>query len=155
MPIVFELSSIRLAQASSPASRGRAETQPDFSAFEYSLSGKWLELLKEMAPSLTRVAVLRDTALAAGIGQFAAIQAMAPPSSGVELTTIDGRDPGEIERAITAFAAARNGGLIVTASQSAVIHRNLIISLALRFGLPNIYTLPILSREWGPRLVRA
>ena len=110
-----------------------------FLSFEYSLSGKWLELLKEMAPDLTRVAVLRDTALAAGIGQFAAIQAMAPPSSGVELTTIDGRDPGEIERAITAFAAARNGGLIVTASQSAVIHRNLIISLALRFGLPNIY----------------
>ena len=110
-----------------------------FLSFEYSLSGKWLELLKEMAPHLTRVAVLRDTALAAGIGQFAAIQAMAPPSSGVELTTIDGRDPGEIERAITAFAAARNGGLIVTAGQSAVIHRNLIISLALRYGLPNIY----------------
>ena len=110
-----------------------------FSAFEYSLSGKWLELLKEIAPNLTRVAVLRDPALAAGIGQFAAIQAMAPPSSGVELTTIDVRDPGEIERAITAFAAERNGGLIVTASQSAVIHRNLIISLALRYGLPNIY----------------
>ena len=110
-----------------------------FLSFEYSLSGKWLELLKEIAPHLTRVAVLRDPALAAGIGQFAAIQAMAPPSSGVELTTIDVRDPGEIERAITAFAAARNGGLIVTASQSAVIHRNLIISLALRYGLPNIY----------------
>ena len=86
-----------------------------------------------------RVAVLHDPALAAGIGQFAAIQAMAPPSSGVELTTIDVRDPGEIERAITAFAAARNGGLIVTASQPSVIHRNLIISLALRYGLPNIY----------------
>ena len=109
-----------------------------FSAFEYSLSGKWLELLKEIAPNLMRVAVLRDPALA-GIGQFAAIQAMAPPSSGVELTTIDVRDPGEIERAITAFAAARNGGLIVTSSQPAVIHRNLIISLALRYGLPNIY----------------
>ena len=106
-----------------------------FSAFEYSLSGKWLELLKEIAPNLMRVAVLRDRALAAGIGQFAAIQAMAPPSSGVELTTIDARDPGEIERAITAFAAARNGGLIVTSSQPAVIHRNLIISLALRYGL--------------------
>jgi putative tryptophan/tyrosine transport system substrate-binding protein len=110
-----------------------------FLSFEYSLSGKWLELLKEIAPHLTRVAVLRDPALAAGIGQFAAIQAMAPPSSGVELTTIDVRDPGEIERAITAFAAARNGGLIVTSSQPAVIHRNLIISLALRYGLPNIY----------------
>ena len=83
--------------------------------------------------------MLRDPATAAGIGQFAAIQAMAPPSFGVELTTIDVRDPGEIERAITAFAAARNGGLIVTSSQPAVIHRNLIISLALRYGLPNIY----------------
>jgi putative ABC transport system substrate-binding protein len=110
-----------------------------FLSFEYSLSGKWLELLKEIAPHLTRVAVLHDPALAAGIGQFAAIQAMAPSSSGVELTTIDVRDPGEIERAITAFAAARNGGLIVTASQPSVIHRNLIISLALRYGLPNIY----------------
>jgi len=110
-----------------------------FSAFEYSLSGKWLELLKDIAPHLTRVAVLRDPALAAGIGQFAAIQAMAPPSSGVELTTIDPRDPGEIERAITAFARERNGGLIVTASPSSVTHRILIISLALRYGLPNIY----------------
>ena len=110
-----------------------------FLSFEYSLSGKWLELLKEIAPDLRRIAVLRDPALAAGMGQFAAIQAMAPPSSGVKLTTMDVRDPGEIERAITAFAAARNGGLIVTASPSAVIHRNLIISLALRYGLPNIY----------------
>ena len=110
-----------------------------FSAFEYSLSGKWLELLKEIAPNLTRVAVLRDPALASGIGQFAAIQAMAPPSSGVELTTIDVRDPAEIERAIIAFARERNGGLIVTASQSSVTHRILIISLALRYGLPNIY----------------
>ena len=110
-----------------------------FSAYEYSLSGKWLELLKEIAPNLTRVAVLRDPALAAGIRQFAAIEAMAPPSSGVELTTIDVRDPAEIERAITAFARERNGGLIVTASPSTVTHRNLIISLALRYGLPNIY----------------
>ncbi len=110
-----------------------------FLSFEYSLSGKWLELLKEIAPHLTRVAVLRDPALASGIGQFAAIQAMAPPSSGVELTTIDVRDPGEIERAITAFARERKGGLIVTASQSSVTHRKLINSLALRYGLPNIY----------------
>ena len=110
-----------------------------FSAFEYSLSGKWLELLKEIAPNLTRVAVLRDPTVAAGIGQFAAIEAMAPPSSGVELTTIDVRDPAEIERAIIAFARERNGGLIVTASQSSVTHRILIISLALRYGLPNIY----------------
>ena len=110
-----------------------------FSAFEYSISGKWLELLKEIAPTLTRAAVLRDPALSAGIGQFAAIQALAPPSFGVELTTIDVRDPGEIERAITAFARERNGGLIVTASQSAVTHRNLIISLATRYRLPNVF----------------
>jgi putative ABC transport system substrate-binding protein len=109
-----------------------------FSAFEYSLSGKWLELLKEMAPS-TRAAILRDPALAAGIGQFAAIQALAPPSIAVELTPINARDPAEIERGITAFARERNGGLIVTASQSALDYRNLIISLASRHFLPNVY----------------
>jgi putative ABC transport system substrate-binding protein len=110
-----------------------------FSAFEYSLSGKWLELLKQIAPSLTRAAVLRDPALAAGIGQFAAIQAMAPTSFAVELTIIDVRDLGEMERAITAFAGEPNGGLIVTASQSVVTHRDLIISLATRYRLPNVY----------------
>jgi putative tryptophan/tyrosine transport system substrate-binding protein len=110
-----------------------------FSAFEYSLSGKWLELLKEIAPNLTRFAVLRDPSLAAGIGQFAAMQALAPPSLGAELSPIDSRDPSEIERAITAFARERNGGLIVTGSQSSLTHRNLIIALALRYRLPNIY----------------
>jgi putative ABC transport system substrate-binding protein len=110
-----------------------------FSAFEYSLSGKWLELLKELAPNLTRVAVLRDPSLAAGIGQFAAIQALAPPSLGVELTPIDSRDPSEIERAITAFARQPNGGIIVTGSQSAVTHRNLIIALEQQYRLPNVY----------------
>ena len=110
-----------------------------FSAFEYSLSGKWLEVLKEIAPSVIRVAVLRDPALAAGIGQFAAIQALAPASFGGELTPIDVRDPGEIERAIGAFARERNGGLIVTGSQSAVAHRDLIISLATRYRLPNVF----------------
>jgi putative tryptophan/tyrosine transport system substrate-binding protein len=110
-----------------------------FSSFEYSLSGKWLELLKELAPNLTRIAVLRDPTLAAGIGQFAAIQAMTPPSLGVELTTIDERDPSEIERAIIAFAREPNGGLIVTASPSAVIRRDLIISLATRYRLSNVY----------------
>jgi putative tryptophan/tyrosine transport system substrate-binding protein len=110
-----------------------------FSAFEYSLSGKWLELLKEIAPSITRAAILRDPALAAGIGQFAAIQALAPPSIAVELTPINARDPAEIERGITAFARERNGGLIITASQSALDYRNLIISLASRHFLPNVY----------------
>jgi len=110
-----------------------------FLAFEYSLSGKWLELLKEIAPNVTRAAVLRDPALAAGIGQFAAIQAMAPPALGVELTPIDVRDSGEMERTIAAFAGRPNGGLIVTASQSAVAHRDLIISLATRYRLPNVF----------------
>jgi putative tryptophan/tyrosine transport system substrate-binding protein len=110
-----------------------------FSAFEYSLSGKWLELLKEIAPNLTRAAVLRDPSLAAGIGQFAAIQALTPPSFGVELTPIDARDPSEIEHAMAAFAREPNGGLIVTGSQSAATHRKLIISLALQHRLPNVY----------------
>jgi putative tryptophan/tyrosine transport system substrate-binding protein len=110
-----------------------------FSLFEYSLSGKWLELLKEIAPNVTRAAILRDPALAAGIGQFAAIQALAPASFGVELTPIDVRDPGEIERAFAAFARERNGGLIVTASSAARTHRDLIISLATRYRLPNVF----------------
>ena len=109
------------------------------SAFEYSISGKWIELLKEIAPNVTRAAVLRDAALPAGIGQFAAIEALAPPSFGVELSPIDMRDPGEIERAITAFANEPNGGLIVTASPAAVTHRDLIISVATRCRLPNVY----------------
>jgi putative tryptophan/tyrosine transport system substrate-binding protein len=110
-----------------------------FSAFEYSLSGKWLELLKEIAPNLTRFGVLRDPSLAAGIGQFAAMQALAPPSLGAELSPIDSRDPSEIERAINAFAREQNSGVIITGSQSAITHRHLIISLALRHRLPNVY----------------
>ena len=110
-----------------------------FTLFEYSLSGKWLELFKEIAPNLTRIAILRDPAIAAGIGQFAVIQAMAPPSFGVELSPIDERDGGEIERDIAAFARAPNGGLIVTASTGAVTYRELIIMLAARHRLPAVY----------------
>jgi ABC-type uncharacterized transport system substrate-binding protein len=110
-----------------------------FTAFEYSLSGKWLELLKEIAPNLTRIAILRDPALAAGIGQFAAIQAMAPSSFGVELSPIDVRDGGEIERDVATFAREPNGGLIVTGSSSAAVHRELIVMLAARHQLPAIY----------------
>jgi putative tryptophan/tyrosine transport system substrate-binding protein len=111
-----------------------------FSAFEYSLSGKWLELLKEIAPNLRRAAVLRDPSIASGIGQFAVIQAMAPQSFGVELTTIDSRDPDELKRSIARFAREPNSGLIVTGSPSAVIRRHLIISLALQYRLPNVYS---------------
>jgi putative tryptophan/tyrosine transport system substrate-binding protein len=110
-----------------------------FTPFEYSLSGKWLELLKEIAPNLTRVAVVRDPAITAGIGQFAAIQAMAPSSFGVELRPVNVRDAGEIERALTAFAGSPNGGLIVTGSALAVVHRDLIIELAARHRLPAVY----------------
>ena len=109
-----------------------------FTAFEYSISGKWLELLKEITPSLTRVAVLREPSLAAGIGQFAVIQSTAS-SSGVDLSAIDSRDAGEIERALAAFAHEPNGGVIIAASSSAVTHRDLIISLAMRYRLPNVY----------------
>src|SRR4029434_7341441 len=93
-----------------------------FTAFEYGISGKWLELLKEIAPHMTRVAVLRDPALAAVSAQSAAIQSNAS-SSVVELSAIDTRDVGEIERAVVAFARKPNGGLVVTASASALIHR--------------------------------
>jgi putative ABC transport system substrate-binding protein len=107
-----------------------------FTVFEYGMSGKWLELLKEIAPSVRRVAVLRDFAI--GIAQLAAIQAVAP-SFDVELSAIGVRDADEIESALTAFARSPNGGLIVTASNSAVIHRELISTLAARHRLPAIY----------------
>jgi len=109
-----------------------------FVLFEYGMGAKWLELLKEIAPNVTRVAVLRDSAIAAGTGQFGAIQSVAP-SSGVELTPVNVRDPGEIERAISAFASSPNGGLIVTAAPLIVVHRDLIVTLAARHKLPAVY----------------
>jgi ABC-type uncharacterized transport system substrate-binding protein len=109
-----------------------------FTMFEYGLSGKWLELLKQVAPGVTRAAVLRDPTIASGIGQFAAIQAVAP-SLGVELSPIDARDGPEIERAVTAFARSGNSGLIVTPSAAANLHRDLIATLAARHRLPAVY----------------
>ena len=109
-----------------------------FMNYEYSLSGKWLELLKQVAPGVTRVAVLRNAATASGPGQFAAIQAVAP-SLGVEANPVNVRDAGEIERAVADFARAPNGGLIVTASPAAALHRELIVSLAARHKLPAVY----------------
>jgi ABC-type uncharacterized transport system substrate-binding protein len=105
---------------------------------EYGLSGKWLELLKEIAPGVTRAAVLRDPALPAGIGQFAIIQSVTQ-SVGVDVSPISVRDAAEIERAISAFARSSNGGLIVTASALARVHINLIITLAARHKLPAVY----------------
>jgi putative ABC transport system substrate-binding protein len=107
-----------------------------FTSFEYGLSAKWLELLKEVAPSVTRAGVLRDPALASGPAQFAAIQSMAP-SLGVEVSPVNVRELAEIERAIAAFA--RNSGLIVTGSAFVAVHRHRIIALAARHKLPAVY----------------
>jgi putative ABC transport system substrate-binding protein len=109
-----------------------------FINFEYSISAKWLELLKEIAPGVRRVAVIRDPALAVGAGQFGAMQSVAP-SFGVELNPVNVRDAGEIERAIAAFARGSNGGLIVTGSALATVNRNLLITLAARHKLPAVY----------------
>jgi putative tryptophan/tyrosine transport system substrate-binding protein len=109
-----------------------------FLVWEYSIAGKWLELLKEIAPRVTRAAVLRESAIAAGPALFGVIQAAAP-SLGVELRPVDVRDAGEIERAITAFAQGANGGLIVTGSTLAAVHRDLIVTLAARHKLPAVY----------------
>jgi putative tryptophan/tyrosine transport system substrate-binding protein len=109
-----------------------------FLLFEYGLAGKWLELLREIAPRATRAAVLRNPAIASGIGQFAALQAVAP-SLGVELSPVDARDASEIERAVAAFARSSNGGLIVPASPAATRHRDLIVTLAARHKLPAVY----------------
>jgi putative ABC transport system substrate-binding protein len=109
-----------------------------FTVYEYSLSGKWLELLKQIAPGVTRAAVLRDPAIASGIGQFGAVQAVAP-SLGVELSPVDVRDAPEIERAVTALARSGIGGLIVTASAPATLHRGQIITLAAKHRLPAVY----------------
>jgi putative ABC transport system substrate-binding protein len=110
-----------------------------FMLFEYGMSGKWLELLKEIAPDVTRAAVLRDPSMTAGIGQFAAIQAVAPFMN-VELHPLDVRDAPEIERTVPIFARASNGGLIVTSSPSAARNRDLIIKLAAIHRLPAVYS---------------
>jgi putative tryptophan/tyrosine transport system substrate-binding protein len=115
-----------------------------FMQFEYSLTAKWPELLKEIAPGVKRAAVLRDAATASGIGQFAVIQYVAP-SVGVEVSPIDLRDPGEIERAVTAFGRSPDGGLIIAAGSSSAVHSNLITALAARHKLPAVYS----NRDFG------
>jgi ABC-type uncharacterized transport system substrate-binding protein len=109
-----------------------------FMAQEYALSGKYPELLKEIAPNVKRAAIIRDPAISAGIGLFGAVQSAAS-SLGMEVVPVNVRDAGEIERAITDFAKAPGGGLIVTASALAFVHRDLIISLAARYKLPGVY----------------
>ena len=108
-----------------------------FTQFDYNLSGKWLELLKEIAPHVTRVAVIRDATRGPGIGQYAVIQSVAP-SLGIELRPINALDTAEIERAVAAFAGSSNGGLIVTSGGTG-FHRDLIVPLAARHKLPAVY----------------
>jgi putative tryptophan/tyrosine transport system substrate-binding protein len=109
-----------------------------FMQFEYNLSGKWLELLKQVAPAVTRAAVLRDATTTSGIGQFAVIQSVAP-SVGVDVVPINVGDAREVERAITAFARSPTGGLIVTSSARVAAHADLIVALAARYRLPTVY----------------
>jgi putative ABC transport system substrate-binding protein len=109
-----------------------------FVVYEYAMSAKWLELLKQVAPNVTRAAILRESGIAAGPGFFGAIQSAAP-SFGLELRPVDVRDAGEIERTIAAFAQDSNGGIIVTGSPGASVHRDLIVSLAAKHRLPAIY----------------
>ena len=111
-----------------------------FINFEYGMGAKWLELLKEIAPRVTRAAVLRDAALPQGLGMFGAVQSVAP-SFGVEVSTVNVRDTGEIERTVAAFGRGSNGGLIVIGSGFAIIHRDLIVTLAARYKLPAVYPL--------------
>jgi putative ABC transport system substrate-binding protein len=119
-----------------------------FTFVEYGMSGKWLELLKEIAPRVTRVAILRDPTLAVGIGQLGAILSVAP-SFRVEASPIDVRNADEIERAITDFARTVNGGLIVTASPGGLVHRKLIITLAAQHRLPTVYFLRGFVKDGG------
>jgi putative ABC transport system substrate-binding protein len=109
-----------------------------FTTAEFGMSAKWLELLKQIAPSVIRAAIIRDPAITSGIGEFGSIQSVAP-SMGIEVSPVNVRDASEIERAITAFARSSNGGLIVTSSALAIVHRDLIVTLAARNRLPAVY----------------
>jgi ABC-type uncharacterized transport system substrate-binding protein len=148
VPIVF-------AQVPDPVGAGFVDSlsrpagnATGFTGFEFGISVKWLELLKEIAPSVTRVAVIRDPFLTSGTGQFAAIQSAAPAFR-VDLRPVGVRDPGEIERGLAAFGREPNGGLIVTASGRAMFHRNLIITLAARHKLPAVYWLRTMVADGG------
>jgi putative ABC transport system substrate-binding protein len=148
MPIVFVsvIDPVGAGFVASLAQPGGNAT--GFMDHEYSMGGKWLELLKQMAPRVTRAAVLRDPAVASGIGQFGAVQIVAP-ALGVELTPVDVRDAAEIERAGTALARGSNGGLIVTSSALAITHRELITRLAARHKLPAVYARRVFVTDGG------
>jgi len=138
VPLVFTVVSDPVAAGFVDSLARPGGNATGFITFEYGLAAKWLELLKEIAPGTTRAAVLRDPNMTAGIGQFAAIQT-AGPSLGVEVVPVNVRDPGEIERAVTAFARAGNGGLVVAGSPLAQLHRDLIVALTARHRLPAVY----------------
>ena len=125
-----------------------------FMLFEYDLSAKWLELLKEIAPGVTRAAVLRDPAIPTGIAQFAVIQSVSR-SVGVEVSPLNLRDAGEIEPALATFARRGNSGLIVTSSSLSLVHRELIVALAARHKLPAVYWERSLRRRRRPDLLWA
>ena len=144
VPIVFTITSDPVGNALVDSLARPGGNATGFMTFDYGLSGKWLELLKEIAPGVTRAAVLRDPAIPAGIGQFAVIQILAPPL-GLDVSAINVRDAREIERGVAKFARLANGGLVVTATPLAVIHRDLIVALADRYKLPAIY--------WDPSAV--
>jgi len=138
VPIVFNnvIDPVGGGQIDSLARPGGNAT--GFITIDYALAAKWAELLKEITPTVTRVAVLRDSAIAAGIGQFAVIQSVAP-SIGLDVSVINMRDARQIEQDITKFASSPNGGLILTGSALAVVHQNLIVALAARHKLPAVY----------------
>ncbi|HXQ84027.1 MAG TPA: ABC transporter substrate-binding protein [Xanthobacteraceae bacterium] len=148
LPIVF-------VQVTDPVGAGYVASlaQPGgnatgFTLFEYGIGGKWLELLKEIAPNVKRVAILRDSASSSGIGLLAAIQSVAP-SFGVEFSPVGVRDAAEVERAVAAFAREPNSGLIVLASGLSIVHRDLIIALAARNRLPAVYSLRLFVADGG------
>jgi putative tryptophan/tyrosine transport system substrate-binding protein len=148
VPIVF-------VNVTDPVGRGYVASlsQPvgnatGFTSFEFGMGGKWLEVLKEIAPRMTRAAVLRDPAITAGIGYLAAIHALAP-SIGVQVIPVDVRAASDIERAVAAFARTPMGGLIVTADPAAIVHREAIITLAARHRLPAIYPYRFFVKSGG------
>jgi putative tryptophan/tyrosine transport system substrate-binding protein len=148
VPIVF-------TQTPDPVAAGFVESlhhpggnATGFSIFDYSIVGKWLELLKQIAPGVTRVAVIRDPATPQGIGQFSGIQSLAPLLS-LEVTPVNARDASEIERAIAAVHRNPNSGLIVTGSNFALAHRELIVTLAARYKLPAVYSLGFFATAGG------
>jgi putative ABC transport system substrate-binding protein len=141
VPIVFTITSDPVGNGFVDSLARPGGNVTGFMTFDYGLSGKWLELLKEIAPSVTRAAVLRDPTLPAGIGQLAVMQVLARPL-GLDVSAINIRDAREIERGVATFARIANGGLIVAASPFTVIHRDLIVALADRYKLPAVYWEP-------------